>query len=73
MSIYTIDFTSQMNQVFIAVYFLIAILASLKLRALSGFMFTIGGILMALNEVNVVLSMIFMAIGVIIVSQEGTE
>lgn len=72
MSLWTIDFTTSVNQVFIIIYFAVTLfLIWLKQHTFAGFMLTIAGILMALNSINIVLCLVIMALGVIIITMGG--
>ena len=69
--LFVMDFTQTKNQIILGVVLLItSILLFKKQYLLSGFVILILGVLFALNEINTVISIIVMAVGFLIMTQE---
>lgn len=71
-TLFTIDFSLNQNLVFTIIYFAIALVLLFAHKPLfSGVMILFGGILMAFNEINLVICMILIGVGFYISTMES--
>lgn len=71
-TIFTFDFDLRQNQIIMVLLFSIAGVLYWKENTLfSGTLIIIGGILMAFNSINLIVSLIIIAVGLLILTQEG--
>lgn len=70
--VFSYDFTQQTNILLFGIYLAIALILLLFQQKLwSGLMIVFAGIFMALNDVNVIMSMLILGVGIVIISSGG--